>query len=124
MTIQSIRYQNLKILLLEADNRQAEMARRAGTHPAYISQILNRTLLPSGKPRSVGDRLARALETAFDKTHGWMDEIHVLNNHVGEGPSQYKTSRQTLIELAETIDESHLSDAIQYLKKLADIPIA
>ncbi|WIO73999.1 helix-turn-helix transcriptional regulator [Porticoccaceae bacterium LTM1] len=119
MTIQSIRYQNLKILLADAANSQAELARRAGTHPAYISQILNGTPLPSGKPRSVGDRLARSLETAFDKQHGWMDETHP-QHHVSENHPEYRTKRQTLVELAKTLEESQLDKAIRQLTNLMD----
>ena len=76
MTIDDIRYRNLLLLLQEAGNNQAEVARRCDTSPSYINQILRRLKTPKGTTRSVGTRLARRLEQGFSKPTGWMDEDH------------------------------------------------
>lgn len=54
----------------------AEVARQTGTAEAYLSQILNAVPLPSGRPRGVGDALARKLESGCGKPASWMDHMH------------------------------------------------
>jgi len=76
MTIDEIRYRNLLLLVQEAGNNQAEVARRSDTSPSYINQIIRRLKTPNGTVRSVGTRLARRLEQGFSKPKGWMDEDH------------------------------------------------
>ncbi|MEI6317438.1 MAG: S24 family peptidase [Pseudomonadota bacterium] len=54
-----------------------ELAERADTNEAYLSQIANQ--LPdskSRKPKAVGDKLARKLEKGMGKERGWMDQEH------------------------------------------------
>ena len=119
MKIQQIRYQKLRLLLTECAGNQAELARKAETNPAYISQILNRTPLPSGRPRSVGERLARKLEYAFDKPDGWMDSEYLPG--VTEKPAEYRCpspQMQRLITLAEQLTPTQLQAAISMLAEL------
>lgn len=72
------RIKHLKILVgLHGYN---EVAEKAGTSYDNIWQIVNGTLLPSGKPRGVGDDLTRRIEAAYaedakgkKRDPGWMD---------------------------------------------------
>lgn len=75
-TIDLIRHENLLQLISEAGSVQA-VASKAGKSNAQISQLKTRsTHSGTGKPRSVGDMLARELEKAFNKPLGWMDAPH------------------------------------------------
>lgn len=73
MDIVEIRLRNLERLVTEAGNA-AELGRRSKTDPAYISQLRTGVKTATGKRRSVGDDVARRLEGAMDKPHGWMDQ--------------------------------------------------
>ena len=75
MDIKQIRLRNLRILIGEAGTI-ANLARLSKTAPAYLSQILNSLPTSTGRPRSVGDKLARKLEEAMDKPYGWMDRVN------------------------------------------------
>lgn len=65
-----IRRRNLLVLISEAGTAAA-LAEAAQTSAAYLSQIL------SVKTKAhLGDALARKLEAAMRKPHGWMDTVH------------------------------------------------
>lgn len=81
MDIKQIRLNNLRNLINEAGTIAA-LARKSTTAPAYISQILNRLPSASGSPRTLGDKLARKLETTMGKPFGWMDTDH--SQHDGD----------------------------------------
>jgi transcriptional regulator with XRE-family HTH domain len=67
MDVKQIRRGNM-IALIAQHPTQAAFARKVGTDPAYISQIL------SAKTKAeVGNELARAIESACGLPHGWMD---------------------------------------------------
>lgn len=85
MDIKQIRLKNLRSLISEAGTI-AELARKSATAPAYLSQILNRLPSASGSARTLGDKLARKLETAMSKPFGWMDKDH---NEVEHGFVHY-----------------------------------
>jgi len=71
-----IRFANLLILINEAGS-QVALANRCDTSEAYISQLYNK--LPdskTGKPKAVGNRLARKLEAGMQKPVNWMDVDH------------------------------------------------
>lgn len=72
MDVAQIRLANLRRLIHEAGSLQA-LAERAGTSYDNLWQIANGTLLPSGKPRGIGNVLARRLEEGCRKPVGWMD---------------------------------------------------
>lgn len=114
MKIQNIRYQNLLRLLDEVQGNQAELARRANTNPAYISQIVNGSPLPSGRPRAVGDGLARRLERAFYKDEGWMDTSESGSTQVGliaEPSASYQVGSpmiERLVAAAKQLDSREL----------------
>lgn len=75
MTTDENRLTNLQTLIREFGSIVA-VAKRAETAPNYISQIINRTVSRTGKPRGVGNDLARKLEAGCNKPHGWMDQEH------------------------------------------------
>lgn len=77
MDITEIRKANLlNAINTYADGSQKDFAEKVGTSPAYLSQILNRTLGRSGKPATVGSALARKIENALGLDRGWMDLTH------------------------------------------------
>lgn len=71
MDVKQTRIANLKKLVEREGNNAAAVARKAGTSPTYLNQILNPKLRGQ-----VGDRLARKLEAAYRKPRGWMDVPH------------------------------------------------
>lgn len=122
MKIQDIRYKNLQVLLDEAGGNQAELARRTGTNAAYINQILNKSLLPSGKIRSVGERLARMLEQAFHKPDGWMDSPATMVQ-VSEPAAAYHSQSPDitrLIRIASKLNQGQLKMACRMLEGLTN----
>lgn len=97
MDIKEIRLKNLRLLINDAGSA-AELARRAKTDPAYLSQILSTKI-----KRALGDELARRIERAMTKPHGWMDHLNTA-----EEPGRYKIetglSKQAM-DLASTWDK-------------------
>lgn len=82
-----IRRRNLRLLIAE-QGTAAALAEKAQTSAAYISQILS----PKTKA-FVGDALARKLESATKKPHGWMDSLHYETAGTGN-----KSTRQSVVE--------------------------
>lgn len=75
-TIAEIRHANLLALIDELGTQDA-IAAAVETSPVYISQIVNRYPdSKTGKPRQIGDQLARKLERCCNKPTGWMDNVH------------------------------------------------
>ena len=74
-TSKELRIQNLRLLVEEFKTADA-VAQRAATAPMYLSQILNGVPSSTGKPRGVGDALARRLEQGCAKPIGWLDKDH------------------------------------------------
>lgn len=75
-TISEIRLDNLR-LLIEEFGTQDNVAEKSGASPVYLSQIKNETPdMKTGRPRQMGDRMARKLELGCDKPIGWMDKTH------------------------------------------------
>ncbi len=70
MDIKQIRRGNM-LALIEREPSKAAFARKVGTDPAYISQILS-----TKTKAEVGNDLARAIEAAYELPHGWMDQEH------------------------------------------------
>ena len=87
-TISEIRLDNLKLILNEADIRQAELCRRCDIPPSYLTQIIKRTKSHRGRPRGMGDDMARKIERGMGKPEGWMDERHEPFT-VNEGAPEY-----------------------------------
>lgn len=74
-TSKELRIENLRALVKEFRTADA-VAQLAATAPMYLSQILNGVPSSTGKPRGVGDALARKLEAGCAKPVGWMDQSH------------------------------------------------
>lgn len=74
-TSKEIRVENLRLLVKEFKTADA-VAQLATTAPMYLSQILNGVPSSTGRPRGVGDALARKLEDGCKKPVGWMDQSH------------------------------------------------
>lgn len=74
--LHAIRLENLSILANEYGGCK-ELASYLGySQPTYLYQLLNRTAVQNGKPKNMGNRMARKIEQALDKPEGWMDERH------------------------------------------------
>ena len=71
MTNKEIRLHNLQRLIEHSGLSKTAFAVKVNTSPAYISQMLS-----SKNRRSMGNRLARSIEAAFNKDAGWMDVAH------------------------------------------------
>lgn len=67
-TMDEVRLANLNVLIKEAGSAAA-LAAQAGTSPVYLSQLRNGS-------RSIGNTLARRLESACHKPNGWLDNEH------------------------------------------------
>lgn len=74
-----VRRNNLETLIAEAGSASA-LARQAGTNSSYLSQVRHQTQTQRGTPRAIGDSLARKLESAMHKSHGWLDTPHIKDN--------------------------------------------
>lgn len=57
--------------LIDGEKTRAAFARKVGTDPAYISQILS-----TKTKAEIGNELARAIEDAYKLPYGWMDTQH------------------------------------------------
>lgn len=75
MNIEEIRLKNLKALV-EKSGSIAEVSRKTGTAESYLGQVINRLPSSTGKPRSLGSKVARRIEHAYNKPSGWMDKEH------------------------------------------------
>lgn len=74
-TIDEIRRSNLERLIKEIGT-QDRVAEFGGTSSVYLSQIRNSSKDgKTGKPRVMGDEMARRLETGCQKPRGWMDNF-------------------------------------------------
>lgn len=74
-TSKELRVENLRALVGEFNTADA-VAQRAATAPNYLSQILNGVPSSTGRPRGIGDALARRLESGCGKEIGWLDRPH------------------------------------------------
>ena len=83
-TIDEIRRENL-LLAVKRLKTMAALAEQAGVSSAYLSQIKNRTPeSKTGKPKAMGDDVARKIERAIMEPLGWMDV-----EHAGDSLSAY-----------------------------------
>ncbi|WP_244137896.1 S24 family peptidase [Burkholderia stabilis] len=79
-TIDEIRRENLQIAIGRL-RTAAALAEKAGVAAAYLSQIKNQTPeSKTGKPKTMGDEVARKIERAIDESEGWMDTDHSSPN--------------------------------------------
>jgi len=113
-TIQEIRRTNLRLLIEESDEKTAiAIATRCDTSASYLSQILIRFKMASGKSREVGTGLARKLEKGCKKPKGWMDVVH----HDGE----VQASENEIVDLYFAMDEKMRQVLIEQAKMILQI---
>lgn len=98
-TSAEIRIENLDRLVQEtASKTLRELADRCDVSSAYLSQVRNK--IPetkTGKPKNMGDSVARKLENGMGKPTGWMDydagyvdqKISVLTSDPLDNPPEY-----------------------------------
>ena len=75
VTIYDTRRARLEVLIAQHGGSLRALADAAGLNEAYLSQI--RTQQPdskTGRPRQMGDKLARTLEERCRLPAGWMDQ--------------------------------------------------
>lgn len=118
-----IRLINLRSLIAEKGTIAA-VADASGTAAAYLSQITTGNLLPSGKPRVVGTRLARKLEIGCAKPDGWMDQHHeklaqgAMQNYIPAPDVRDYVPLISMVQagnFSEAIDSLHVGD---YFEKI------
>lgn len=88
-TIGEIRRNNLIRLIDEAGGRPA-LCRRTEVSDAYISLVINRRPSSRGKPRQLGDKVARKIEVAMGKPAGWMDASHSLGKPLDPAMKEFR----------------------------------
>lgn len=70
--IDEIRLGNLRLLVEEFGSTE-ELEHLCKVSSAYLDQLLDGVKLKSGKPRKMGDTVARKLEKGCEKADDWMD---------------------------------------------------
>ena len=120
-TISETRLDRLNILVKRHSNSLAELNEALGLSraDATLSQI--RTKAPhskTGKPRSMGDDLARKIENALGLPLGWMDTPLSYAELAGEDESQ----KAKLYAVMENIPADQYAMAIRLLDALAEQP--
>lgn len=98
MDSKAIRRRNLELLIDEA-GRLKDLAALIDSDPNYLSVL-------RGGHRGIGDDIARRLENACSKPHGWMDHIHDL-----EGRALTEEAIEEVIALQSAPD--HIRDAVR-----------
>lgn len=110
-TIADIRHENLVALIKELGTSEA-VADASQTNPVYISQLLNRAPdSKTGKPRQIGDPLARKLEAGCGKPEGWMDNVH-----------SYPSQVQVVMAVMEHMTPWQLEQTVKVVAALAEQP--
>lgn len=79
MDIAEIRRENM-LSLIDGYKTQAAFAELVNTDPAYISQ-LKKGVKKTGERVTMGDALARSIETALNLPYGWMDKQNYTTIH-------------------------------------------
>lgn len=101
-TLQDTRAKNLKTLIAEAGS-QAKLADRIGVSASVVSQL-------STGHRSIGEKLARKIETSTGRPLLWLDQ--------GEVVEQPESKRQAFQELLDTATTEELREMVGDLEKL------
>jgi hypothetical protein len=75
-TVGEIRRDNLQLAIKDAGSAAA-LAEKAGISSVYLSQIKNQAPeAKTGKPKTMGDDVARKIEKGLSLANGWMDADH------------------------------------------------
>lgn len=116
-TINEIRHANL-LLLIDEYGSLAELNDQLGLPrtDATLSQIKNRSKdSKTGKPRVMGDVLARRMEAALGKQTGWMD-----NPQYKQGTRGARVA--LAVQLMERMPDWQVDQAIKILDTIAEPP--
>lgn len=85
-TSDEIRRNNLLIAIHRVGSATA-LSERAGVSAAYLSQIKNQQPeSKTGKPKTMGDGVARKIEAAINEPAGWMDNDHTAATQIADVP--------------------------------------
>ncbi len=124
MNIKEIRKANLDDLLKQY--KAAEIARKADTKPAYISQIVTGVKTTGGRVRGIGDDLARKIESGLGLPGGWMDQLHGVDSAVMEKRGAYRVKGNglfaSIIKNMERLAEDDLKEVEMYVNYLLNRP--
>lgn len=98
--ISQTRLENLEILIDEAGSVTALAERCGYAKPNYIYQIRNQSAVQNGKPKNIGNAMARRLEEGMGKPEGWMDRPAKDNEFIerGQGHMQLWSKNDPLPE--------------------------
>jgi phage repressor protein C with HTH and peptisase S24 domain len=80
------RLRKLKWLVDNTPGGVKEVAAKADLNYQTLTQIIKGVRLPSGNPRSVGDPVAGAIESAFGLGRGWFDSEDVPSEQLHSTP--------------------------------------
>lgn len=75
MDSKTIRYQNTRLLVEQAGG-VSNFAEKIGKGQSQTSQFAGTTPI-----KGIGNKVAREIEEAFGKPHGWLDVIHQKHNN-------------------------------------------
>ena len=80
MDIKKIRHRNVRTLVMEIERNASRDGKRSGAL-TRLAEMLRKSVpqvsrFAAEKPTThIGDRIAREIEQAFGKEHGWMDHV-------------------------------------------------
>ncbi len=100
-----IRRDNLAIAVKRAGSGVA-LAELAGVSAVYLSQVKASTPeSKTGKPKTMGDDVARKIEAAIGEPEGWMDTAHVTDaDAANDAPVARVGDLVSAAEIAEWIE--------------------
>lgn len=112
-TVDEIRRENLAALIKEAGS-QAELSKKTGKSASQISQWLNASAKSgSGKPRVMGNAMARQMEVVLGKPTGWMDQQNTRGSQlVNIEPGPDARGKVPLISWVQAGDWCHASEPL------------
>lgn len=121
--LQELRIKNLKLFLEMPGIKATEIAKKARTSKAYLSQLKNKTPSSTGAIRNLTDDMARRVERAAGLAEGWFDVDHdkeeptiVMNKNIFE--RVIKASRAP--DFANEDDRTVTLAIMSLYEKLAD----
>ncbi|MGE8366011.1 MAG: hypothetical protein ACN6OP_04480 [Pseudomonadales bacterium] len=117
-TIDEIRHENLLRLIARMGSIQA-LATRVGKSHSQISQLKTRAAHSSGgKKRSIGDALARDIESQCELPVGWFDADHSREIAESVEPATASAHLPRLTKQSAPHPDSHIRTAIELLESL------
>lgn len=98
MNIHEIRLENLRRLVAEIGTLR-DVADLSDVSEGNLREILRGGKLPSGKPKGVGNKLARKLEEGCNNPDGWMDSLQSAPKEPRQDELHLSPDEQTLLVL-------------------------